>query len=375
MAGVYNWNLKLWAVIVAVIVILAVTGVCLSDNERDDATAITIGIANREGSGVLGKDPGMVTMENGYAVFHADKWKGKIVATPGTGTLQEIFIKSQMKAIGLECVSYEPSNGVSAGSDKVYIWTCTNLEAFKDNVRSGRVDAAIVWEPWYSDLASGDYKKLCTTGEMEGLENHFCCLIDANSAYLDSHQNETVRFLAGYVKAVQWINDAKKDRSLDDHGKLLDIASKCTGITDRNVLEAAVNNIKYIDDTDQLLESYADLIVKLGEDNAIPKKMTREEANRFASAHIDTQHLENAKKIERGSYNRATVNVGAISQDLHQLALHVGVELGFFDEYGIEVKISMYDTGAKIMVALMSGNVNVGFVGAPPTVMYAVNMS
>ena len=69
-----------------------------------------------------------------------------------------------------------------------------------------------------------------------------------------------------------------------------------------------------------------------------------------------------------------TINVAYLSADVHQIALHIGISEGFFEEYGIHVDLKgPYAAGGDVMNALLSKHANLGFVGSPPVVSSSIN--
>ena len=93
MIKLFNWNVKLWAIVIALIVVLAGTGFALSDRTNADDTSIVLARANTEGSGIFGDEPGMaVSDDDGYMVLVKEKWGGKVIATPGPTSIQYMII-------------------------------------------------------------------------------------------------------------------------------------------------------------------------------------------------------------------------------------------------------------------------------------------
>lgn len=67
------------------------------------------------------------------------------------------------------------------------------------------------------------------------------------------------------------------------------------------------------------------------------------------------------------------VTVAVISGDIHQIALHVAIEKGYFDDYGLKVNVSNALNGAEVATSLISGDAKLGFLGAPPATINMVN--
>ncbi len=375
----FNWNVKLWAFVFALIIVLAGAGVLLSDNDVSKDTAVVISRVNTEGSGIFGDDPEMVTIENGIAVFHKEHWEGKTIATPGETSIQYKMIKEELIKIGLEPKAYD--NTIPCPDNSIYLKT-TGVALMKEEYNTGIIDGGIAWEPIYSDVLLHADKKvynLCESNQLEGYDGHACCMIVGNSEFLDNNTEETVRFLAGYIKGVDFINHCKEHKDSDDYEELIQISSNLLGGQyGEDVIEEALDNVNFTYDLTNFQEEYVSLLNSFMEGGAIPKdamSILDETPEEFAEDHIDSSYLEAAKKMEQAeSYRKATLTVSYLGGDIHQLALQVAQDKGYFDEYGIEIKLQgPHSAGGAVLTAVLSGEADLGFAGAPPVVMMTTN--
>ncbi len=67
------------------------------------------------------------------------------------------------------------------------------------------------------------------------------------------------------------------------------------------------------------------------------------------------------------------VRIGYLSQDLHQLALRVAVEKGWFEEAGLTVELSLYQNGGHEMAGFRAGQIDMGYLGAAPALVKSIN--
>jgi NitT/TauT family transport system substrate-binding protein len=67
------------------------------------------------------------------------------------------------------------------------------------------------------------------------------------------------------------------------------------------------------------------------------------------------------------------VRIGYLSQDLHQLALRVAVEKGWFEEAGLTVELSLYQNGGYEMDGFRAGQIDMGYLGAAPALVKSIN--
>ncbi len=378
MIKLLNWNVKLWAAVAAIIIVLAGAGVLLSNhNESQDDTAIVLARANTEGSGIFGDDPNMVTIENGKAVFHAEYWEGKTIATPGATSIQHLYITQIVNNMGLQTRPYDAATPCPDGTVYLKESTITNMPA---EFSAGTIDGGIAWEAVYTQTVSTTSAVgLCTTQQISGYEGHACCMVAANSSYLEDNQEIVIRFLAGYMEAVDYINSAKTaGTGSESYEEIIRMAVSFTGYNDA-VVRQAMSNVTYTYDLTNFADEFAGLIDSyIAAGNITQDAMDRigQTPEQFAQNHIDFNVLNTAKQIHAGSYDTATVKVAYLAADIHQFALIVGIEKGFFADYGINIeRVGPYSAGGQIMTAVLTGEADIGFAGAPPIVLNTVNMA
>jgi NitT/TauT family transport system substrate-binding protein len=62
------------------------------------------------------------------------------------------------------------------------------------------------------------------------------------------------------------------------------------------------------------------------------------------------------------------VRIGCLDNDLHQLALHVAIANGYFEQNGIKIKLFSYSSGPTLMQSFLAGDLDFAYVGAPPAI-------
>ncbi|MHA1637846.1 MAG: ABC transporter substrate-binding protein, partial [Candidatus Thorarchaeota archaeon] len=67
------------------------------------------------------------------------------------------------------------------------------------------------------------------------------------------------------------------------------------------------------------------------------------------------------------------VRIGFLSGDLHQLALKVAVENGWFEEANITVELTQFGNGALEMDGFIGGVIDMGYLGAAPALTKSIN--
>ena len=95
----------------------------------------------------------------------------------------------------------------------------------------------------------------------------------------------------------------------------------------------------------------------------------------FAQRYVNDGYLAQAMELEipESGYSKANVTVGVISGDIHQIAIHLGMDLGIFDKYGINITVNSAANGGGVATSLQNGEADFGFVGAPPMTIAVIN--
>ncbi len=402
------------AVIVAVIIASMACVIVYDESHNSSAGSESVynllGRVNTDGSGIyinnnIYKDTpsGEIPTRNGALFYKIEKdsagtvvkyyvdadckdaWGGLICGTPGNTSIQHVQMKQLVESMGLKFVLYE--SGTSPASDTVYyISTITNytlaMESESNNGRS--LDIGIIWEPQFSRIidepGKETFKELGLTNDF--FPNHTCCVLAGYTSYISTHQDATSRFLAGYIEATKWVQ-AAKEKSSANHSLLVDICVEATKL-DRNVIEDALANIDYVFGDSDGVGSY-DLhnlkkdVANIVTANASSLKYSMNDLGfqnsiQFANRFVDDSYLINAQNVDKSKISSTTsITVSAISGDIHQIALNVGITQGIFKEFGVDVTISPQSNGAGVAVAMQNGSAQFGFLGAPPATITAVN--
>ena len=372
--------------------------------EAEDNEINLVARVNTEGSGIYldakynpsdfieFNDDGTVAHdENGDVIYHVDAWRGKIFGTPGSTSIQHIQLQSiVVNDLGLKYLPY--TVGTSLSQDAVYYQAnITNAAAFESSSNSN-LAGGILWEPQVQAILASDVREavlLMTTDEFD--PGHACCVIGASHEFITSNPQVTVRFLAAYIESVDWLNAAKQNKSSEEYQYLLEVASNRTGITDRQVLENALDTVTYTyggqgeGDTDYapLTSLENDIMDLAGELYALadsPLKRTMQSLgfssiHEFSQRYVNDGYLAQAMELEipESGYSKASITVGVISGDIHQIAIHLGMDLGIFDKYGISITVSSAANGGGVATSLQNGEADFGFVGAPPMTIAVIN--
>lgn len=402
-------NMKILSTGVIVAVIIASMGCVIwydetmNDSEGSTSVYNILARVNTEGSGIYiysdilddpdSNTPSEFTRDGTYfftveedgsysvSTDNAAAWAGLVVGTPGSTSIQHVQLQSLVEEMGLTFTLYEKSTYDSASTSNVYyVNTVSSYEKVEDS--DPALKLGIIWEPQYSYIISNvsGYKELGLTNNF--FPGHTCCVLAGYTSYVSTHSDVTIRFLMAYIEAVNWINTALSDTDSSDYDALVGYASSLTKM-DEAVVEDALANITYLygdsldDDTYDLHQLKKDVsdIVQSNKSSLMNSMSDLGFSNslQFANRLVDDSYLIQATEGVSVGNSSATITVACITGDIHQIALTVAQEQGYFDEYNLTVNTNPATNGAGVAVALQNGSAQFGFLGAPPATITAVN--
>lgn len=379
------------AVIIGVIVVAALGGFFLLKSNNDKNNEINvIAAVNTEGSGIYIKSNidinTMFDFSTPIPTPIASGWVGKIMGTPGSATIQHVQLLQLIDQMGLKSVAYNVNIYNPNTTDTVYLYTGINNASLALNNKDV-LSGGSLWQPQFQiiiDTPSGSFKELALTNDL--FPGHSCCVIAGNNGYLTSNEDQVVRFLAAYVHSVNWVNNAltegMTDKSNADYVQLIDIAMDAVNANAPNstitraMIEEALYTVTYTygGNLSKLTSDVANLseqMVGLNQTSGVRlSDLGFDNGQQFAGKFVVNTYLAKAVQLEsQGPPEKSgkdNLSVAVISGDLHQLAIHVGVKLGFFSDYGLNVTLNGATNGPGVATAIQNGNSSLGLLGAPP---------
>ncbi len=390
-------NSKIIAIIVVAVVAIAgaATAVILlqpkKDASYDDAAYQIISRVNSEGSGLFIDDSlvkivdGMpVNKENdvpffgtNYTFSEANKaaWGGLVIGDPGEKTIQHVQLNTIVAGLGLKFERY--ADGQTTSKDTVYyVAGLGNAGMF---IQSEVIDGGIIWEPQFEiviDDTTTNYVTLALTNDV--FEGHTCCIVAANHNWLSNNSGVAVKFLAGYIKAVDYINETKKNGGAEYDALVASLVNPSLKWTD-DVVRNSLEKITYLyaDDAEGSLSNLTADMKKLADDvNALGLITTKKfnDSDKFSKAFVNDAYLKDAIAGKASKEGTDSVTVGVINGDIHQLAIQLAINKEYFKEYGLTVTLNNTPTnGQDVSNLLVSGDVKIGFLGAPPATLNTIN--
>lgn len=393
------------AIVVAALVVSLSAGILLMSQEENkgEVKAELIARVNTDGSGMFAREGLDLATDNGpgNVTFHKDAWNMIVIVTPGPSTIQHVMLAEIVADMDYGFLQY--TQGTTKTSGNVYWLQMSASGVATDFVQNTIIDAGIIWEPVFSQAIMQETRKAVTVFRTNDTDpNHTCCCIAANSKFLKDNPEVTVAFLAGYIKSVDFVRAAKAEGgplpTIDPALPVADAVAKLNSNEwskytflvylgmhktqkSQEVVVSALSNVEYVSaDSDGTLDALEtqikDLTKSFYDMGAVSLKPIEntgcKDVSEFADRFVNGTYIEQAKTFT--GTKTATIGVQVISGDIHQIALHIGDALGYFGEYGITLDIDGAPNGPGVISTILSGDKDIGLLGAPPAVINVINM-
>ncbi len=255
---------------------------------------------------------------------------------------------------------------------------------------SGDIDAYIAWEPYVSDSVVGGVGEILLLSD-DMMPNHPCCVVAVSNDFLESADGAELseRFLRAHMDATDWMVDALEDKEGENYTLLVTLAMDFTS-RNESVVEAALEHMIYgytMGSTfTSALEEFTQMYIdtNMTSDSALEERGYSSVSD-FVDQYVDQSLLEGAASIEPRSTilnPDAPIRLGYLNGDLHQLAQFVAQDervLGdqtLFEKYGVNVESAIgapFANGGVVMTQFAAGNVDIGYLGAPPALLLHLN--
>ena len=383
-------NIKIIALAIVVVLVAAGAGAfLLLQGKSTDKELNILAEVNTDGSGIyIDNSIDENTLFDYSTAIPTPKpsgWQGKVFGTPGTATIQHVQILTLVESMNMTFAPYT-IGGNNSASNTVYYWAGISNASIA--LGNEVIDGGSLWQPQYQKIIDDDtqkrnFKKLALTNEL--FPGHVCCVIAGYHGYTSAHENETVRFLAAYIKATDWVNNALADKTGADYAKLVNVTKNTAGqnFTEAEV-KAALNTVVYDYGENSLaflkgeIASLAENLVELGQTQGKGlDKLGFNSGTEFAGKFVDNKFITKAYQLldsgEAYTGGTADLRVAVISGDIHQIAIHMAKELGYFSDYGLNVTFSGQTNGPGVATAIQNGDASFGLLGAPPLTITVIN--
>jgi len=260
----------------------------------------------------------------------------------------------------------------------------------KAALSTGQVDAYIAWEPYVSDsVVGGVGNVLLWSGEI--MPNHPCCVVVVRNDFLSGPNGLELakRFLKAHIEATDWMIDALSDKTSANYTLLVNMAVQFTS-RNSTVVEAAFEHIKYDYEMNanfrSALEQFTDMYIDIN--MTTNEKLTNlgyTSVGDFVSKYVNGSLLEAAASVAPSDTiinPTSPIRLGYLLGDMHQMAqvvaqnISVGGTKSLFEKYGVKVTDAVgapFPNGGAEMGGFAAGNVDFGYLGAPPAILQRLN--
>jgi NitT/TauT family transport system substrate-binding protein len=177
------------------------------------ARVVVLAQANSEGSALVVKKDSRIK-----ALWEL---KGKTVAVPGHATVQDFLLRKALIRANLS-------------DQQTHVMVIKPPEMIAA-LRSGSIDGFIAWEPFPAKALTMEVGQVLVSSR-DIWKDHPCCVLAADSHFLEGHGEEAKKMVRAHVRATDFINQHPHEA--------LQIGIKYTGM-DEKTISLAMKNVKY----------------------------------------------------------------------------------------------------------------------------------
>jgi NitT/TauT family transport system substrate-binding protein len=218
-----------------------------------------------------------------------------------------------------------------------------------------------------------------------------------DGAFQTANPNAVLGVLKAHIEANKWIAQTLANKNTTsgqaNYTLLLNLGASFSG-RNTTVVEMALEHMKldYNISTQQM--DYLKTFTNDYKESGLIKNETVPDVSAFINGLVDTSYLGQANDLQpvAAGSTLTTVRLGYLNGDLHQFArvvaesAAVGSLLGLgdrnlFNAYGVQTANpsgmpgSGYANGGAVMTGFAAKNVDMGYLGAPPTILNVANQN
>jgi NitT/TauT family transport system substrate-binding protein len=285
---------------------------------------------------------GCLSQQDG-GIQSIDDLNGKTIAIPGKATVQDFLLQRFLK-----------DNNITA---TVVI---VKPPEMIQTLESGGIDGFIAWEPYPARaVVEGGHKLLVTSHDI--WPHHPCCVVAVREEYLAENKDVILAVLACHMKATTFI--------LENPQEAVRIGADFTGMSEE-VISQAMQTIEYVYEPNyagikEYLEQLLEMEYVSSDDVG--------DVDTFLGGFVNSQLIEEAATYSCSNLDK-TVRIGYLRADLHQLALFVALDQGYFKEFGLTVDLYVFSAGPEEMDAFGSQDIDMGYLGIAPATTKRLNL-
>jgi NitT/TauT family transport system substrate-binding protein len=281
--------------------------------------------------------------QEGEQIQSVEDLEGKTIAIPGKATVQDFLLQRFLEdnAISVNVVIVKPPEMIAV-------------------LEKGEIDGFIAWEPYPGRAFSDGHTLLVTSRDI--WPHHPCCVVAVHEQYYAQNPDVALAVLAAHVKATTFIQTHPQEA--------IDIGVEFTGMP-REVVSKAMETIEFVYEPNyEGIREYVQALLEM--DYVSPDDVGN--VDTFLETFIYTDLVEDAYTYVCNTGLNKTVRIGYLKADLHQLALFVAKEKGYFDEFGVHVELYVFSAGPEEMDAFGAQDIDMGYLGIAPATTKRLNL-
>lgn len=272
-----------------------------------------------------------------------DDLNGKTIAIPGKATVQDFLLQRFLR-----------DNNITATTIIV------GPPEMIQTLESGGIDGFIAWEPYPARaVVEGEHMLLVTSREI--WPHHPCCVLAVQKEYLAENKDVVLAVLASHMRATAFI--------LENPQEAIRIGVDFTGMSEE-VVSQAVQTIEYVYEPNYAgIKDYLEQLLEM----EYVSSDDVGDMDTFLGEFVNSQLIEEAAAYSCSNLDRI-VRMGYLRADLHQLALFVALDQGYFEEFGLTVELYVFSAGPQEMDAFGSQDIDMGYLGIAPATTKRLNL-
>ena len=266
--------------------------------------------------------------------------KGKKIALPSIGSIQDILLREQMKKAGLNYEKDITVQAPMAGGDMI-----TAMD-------SGAIDAALMWEPFVTMAQQRGVADVLLWSE-DMMPGHPCDTIATTTKFIQDYPDSLKAFLLAHQDGVDYIKS-----SFDDAAAIVGSSEWLNSGPD--VEKVALKHMEFMTVPSESFiagsETFAREMKTLGK---LKNDHTRNDVFDLNVVNKMTEATTGTPKV------KDTVKVGWMPTDHHAPAFIASTKK-FFDARNVKVEFVKFTAGPQIMAQVVAGTIDIGMAGVPP---------
>lgn len=287
---------------------------------------------------------GCISQERG-GIQSIEDLEGKTIAIPGKATVQDFLLQKFLREhnLNVNIVIVKPPEMIAV-------------------LEKGEIDGFIAWEPYPARAqVEGGHKVLVASKDIWA--HHPCCVVAVREDFLKENRDVVLAVLAAHIKATTFIQEHPEEA--------VRIGVEFTEMSEE-VIRKAMETIDFVYEPNyEGIREYLEALLEM--EYVSPEDVG--DVDTFLGGFINGDLVKEAVTFKCAQGLNKTVRIGYLRADLHQLALFVALDQGYFDEFGLTVELYTFSAGPEEMDAFGAGDIDMGYLGTAPATTKRLNLS